>query len=118
MYTLFTANQLTSSSGDGVACPNDPVVFTCSVGRTSLLWRVDPTPDYLVSVTQVITSSTGSIPPAGVEGFMFQAAVAATSNGTLTSTLTTITEVSRLNGSVVSCLGDITESLTINVAGE
>ncbi len=116
----FTANQLTSSTSDRAACPNDPVVFTCSVGRTSLRWAVDPPPGYVVSyqISQIILYYTGTLLPVGVEGFMFQAAVADTSNGSLTSTLTTITEVSRLNGSVVSCNGDMTESLTINVASE
>ncbi|XP_064404414.1 uncharacterized protein LOC135349740 [Halichondria panicea] len=48
---------------------------------------------------------------------MFQAAVTNTSNGTLTSTLTTITEVSMLNGSVVTCSsGGTMESRSITVA--
>ncbi len=50
---------------------------------------------------------------------MFQAAVANTSNDSLTSTLTTLTEnVSSLNGTIVSCIGDQTEELKIIVAGE
>ncbi len=71
-------------------------------------------------VTQIITSSeftSGSI-FVGVKGFMFRIDVTNTSHGNLTSTLTTITEVSMLNGSVVSCTGSMTESLTIDVAGE
>ncbi len=48
---------------------------------------------------------------------MFQAAVTNTSNGTLTSTLTIITEVSLLNGSVVTCSNRGTmESRSITVA--
>ncbi len=50
---------------------------------------------------------------------MFQAAVMNTSNGTLTSTLTTITAVSLLNGSVVTCSsGGTIESRSITVAGQ
>ncbi len=49
---------------------------------------------------------------------MFEAAVANTSSDSLTSTLTTLTEVSALNGTTVSCLGQPPESLTIIVAGK
>ncbi|XP_064402774.1 CUB and sushi domain-containing protein 3-like [Halichondria panicea] len=112
--------QLTSSTGDGAACPNDPVVFTCSVSGTVLRWIADPPPGYVISgqVTQLLFSTiTVNLLPAGVEGFMFQAAVTNTSNGTLTSTLTTITEVSLLNGSVVTCSsGGTMESRSITVA--
>ncbi len=119
--------QLTSSSGDGAACPNDSVVFTCTVtGRTDLLWEVEPplnhthgpsntaTAELLIGVT----SSDGTLLPSGPEGFMFQPALTATSSNSLTSTLTTLTEVSLLNSTTVSCLGNPAESLTIIVAGE
>ena len=49
---------------------------------------------------------------------MFQAARTEFSSNSLTSTLTTVTEVSLLNGTVVRCIGEATESLTIIVAGE
>ncbi len=115
------ASQLTSSSGDGAACPNDPVVYTCSVNVTFLQWRVDPPPNYAVTdgFTRVIFNidGVGRLPLSGVEGFMFQVAVTATSNDSLTSTLTTLTEVSSLNGTIVRCTADRIESLTILVAG-
>ena len=102
LWSIFAAIQLTSSSGDGAACPNDPVVFTYSVSGTVLQWIADPPPGYVVSgqVRQLLFSISGTLLPARVEGFMF---VTNTSNGTLTSTLTTITEASLLNGSVVTC---------------
>ncbi len=114
---------MTSSSGDGAVCPNDPVVFACTVtGRNSLLWTVDPPPNHMViePLSLVVRGSNGTsnLQPAGPQGFMFQAAVTAISSDSLTSTLTTLTEVSSLNGTTVSCLGDKTESLTIIVAGE
>ncbi len=51
---------------------------------------------------------------------MFQPAVTATSSDSLTSTLTTLTEVSSLNGTIVGCLAsaDGTPNITITVAGE
>ncbi len=50
---------------------------------------------------------------------MFEAAVGNTSSDSLTSTLTTLTEnVSSLNGTIVRCTSDQTESLTIIVAGK
>ncbi len=112
-----------SSSGDGAACPNDPIVFTCVVvGRTNLLWTADPPPNHNITngLSLVITSSAGigNREPAGPEGFMFQAAITAVSNDSLTSTLTTLTEVSSLNGTTVTCLGGPPGSLTIIVAGE
>ena len=70
-------------------------------------------------MTQLLFSISGTLLPAGVEEFMFQAAVTNTSNGTLTSTLTTITEVSLLNGSVVTCSsGGTIESRSITVADQ
>ncbi len=82
---------------------------------------MDPPPGSVVSdqVRQIIFSTTGSLLPVGVEGFMFQVVRTDTSNGILTSTLTTITEVSLLNGSVVTCSSvEISESRTITIAGE
>ena len=70
------------------------------------------------SVTQLIFSTSGNLLPVGVEGFMFQAAVINASNISLTSTLTAITEVSLLNGSVVTCsISAMQELRTITVAG-
>ncbi len=107
-----------SSSGDGAACPNDPVVFTC-IGN-NLVWTIDPPPNHAVTgmLSVVVFESNGIgplLPPSGPEGFMFQAAITATSSDSLTSTLTTLTEVSSLNGTIVTC---ISESLTITLAGE
>ena len=118
-----------SSSGDGSACPNDPVVFTCVVtGRTSLLWTVDPPFNHTSGANNiaaeelliVIRGSDGirTLLPSGPEGFMFQAAITATSSDNLTPTLSTLTEVSSLNGTTVSCLGGQTETLIITLAGE
>ncbi|XP_064401776.1 uncharacterized protein LOC135347676 isoform X2 [Halichondria panicea] len=74
MYLIFSLSllistvstiQLTSSSGDGAACPNDPVVFTCSVSGTVLQWIADPPPGYVVSGQvsllngSVVTCSSG-----------------------------------------------------------
>ncbi len=118
---------MTSSSGDGSACPNDPVVFTCIVtGRTDLLWEVGPPLNHTSGPSDTVTaelslgvrSSDGTLLPAGPQGFMFQPALTATSGNSLTSTLTTLTEVSSLNGTTVGCVGNPTESLTIIVAGE
>ncbi len=81
---------------------------------------MDP-PGHVVSdqLRQIIFSTIGSIPPLRNQGFMFQAAITDTSNGIFTSTLTTITEVSLLNGSVITCSsGGSMESLTLILAGE
>ncbi len=113
---------MASSSGDGATCPNDPVLFTCTVNVNFLLWSVDPPPNHAVTdgFTRGVIGSNGigPLPPSGVEGFMFQAALTATSSDSVTSTLTTLTEVSSLNGTTVSCGAVQTESLSITVAGE
>ena len=49
---------------------------------------------------------------------MFQIAITGTSSDSLTSTLTTLTEVSSLNGTTVRCDATQSESLTIIVACE
>ena len=123
LHSIAATIQLTSSSGDGAACPNDPVVFTCTVAaRTSLLWTLNPPPNHMTTepLQLVVRGSNGigNQEPAGPEGFVFQAAVTAISSDSLTSTLTTLTEVSSLNGTTVSCTGDQNELLTIIVAGE
>ncbi len=83
---------------------------------------MDPPLGYVVSnqVRQIIFSATGVLLPSGVEGFMFQPVRTDTSNGVITSILTTITEVSLLNGSVITCSNGskLTESQTITIAGE
>ena len=115
----YADSALMSSAGDGLACPTISVVFTCSVNRSSLLWEVDPPPDVVTAqLTQVVSSASTELVPIGVERFMFQAARTKFSSNSLTSTLTTVTEVSLLNGTVVRCIGEATESLTIIVAGE
>ncbi len=122
LFSTATQLALSSSAGDGAFCPNQAngtAIFTCSVinGR-HLRWTVDPPPGYVVSepVTQLIFSTTVTTVPTGIEGFMFQSAVTDTTNGTLTSTLTTITEVSLLNGGLVTCSSSgIMESQTITI---
>ncbi len=87
-----------------------------------LLWRVHSESPSRADTEVIIFGSDGigTLPqPVGVEGFMFQVAITAVSSDSLTSTLTTLTEnVSSLNGTIVSCAGDQTESLTIIVAGK
>ncbi len=115
LYDL--AIQLTSSSGDGSACPNDPVVFTCTIDGSAMQWVVNPpTGSAFQQVFQTVFDTSGDLLPAGVEGFMFQVAITATNP--FTSSLATLTEVSSLNGTTVSCFTGQTESLTIIVAGE
>ncbi len=105
--TISSATQLdlTSSTGDGATCSNGMVVFTCSVNGAVLVWLMDPPPGSVVpdQVRQIIFPSTVIEMPSGVEGFMFQVHITSTRNGVITSILTTITELSFLNGSVITC---------------
>ena len=80
---------------------------------------MDPPPGNVgtMRITRIV-GVANDLPPSGVEGFLFQAAVADSRNGSRTSTLTTITEVFLLNASVVGCTGNTTVFMTISVAGE
>ncbi len=56
--------MMTSSSGDGAACPSDPVVFTCTVSRTVLQWTVAPPPDHLATgISQIVRTSSSTLQP-------------------------------------------------------
>ncbi len=101
MFSSATQLDLISSTGHGAACPIKPVVFTCSVNGSFLQWKMDLTG--FNQARQLIFPTIGDILPVGVDGFKFQPALTDTSNGVITSTLTTITEVSLLYGSVVTC---------------
>ena len=106
-----------------VACPGQTVTFTCTSPVSNIHWSVDPPPGSRLSPVRSGFLSSGEHDQTftfGSTGFMFQAVLTDASGGNLTATLTTITEVSSLSGSMVTCRGPLTQEgpLTIQVAGE
>ena len=105
-----------------MACPDDDnVTFTCTLPGNHIHWIVDPPPSSGFGSSAGIVDSTVQTFTIGVTGFMFQATLTNVSGENTTATLTTVTGVSLLKGSMVTCrvLGGVMESpLTITVAGE
>ena len=105
-----------------VACPGQTVTFTCTSPTSNIQWSVDPPPGSGLS-----RADSGFLTPTelnqrdtfGSTGFMFLYVLTDASGGNLTATLTTITEVTSLSGSMVTCRGLTQEGpLTVQVAGE
>ena len=118
LYLLPTA-ALTSNPS--VACPGDTVTFTCTLPGNEVRWEVTPPPGSSTSDASGIVNSTIPTLSIGPTGFMFQAVYIETSGEMTTATLTTVTEVSTLEGSMVMCnaVGGVMEGpLVITVAGE
>ena len=104
-----------------VACPDDVVTFTCTVTGTFLNWMVvGPSASGISTVTVLVRTTTLIDDPLIVGSdprFMFERVRIAANDGDLRSTLTTVSNVSLLGGSVVTCVEQEQGPLTIQVAG-
>ena len=109
-------------SNVSVACPGQTVAFSCTLPGSVIRWSVDPPPGSGLSRADsaiLIATELDQIFTFGSTGFMFQYVLTVASEGNLTTTLTTITEISLLRGSMVTCIGLTQEGpLTIQVAGK
>ena len=118
----LTVSEATLVSSVSVACPGQTVLFTCTSPGSFIQWSVDPPPGSGLSRARSGFLSASELDQTftfGSTGFMFQAVLTDASGGNLTTTLTTVTEVSSLRGSTVTCSGLTQEGpLTIQVAGE
>ena len=105
-----------------MACPDDhTVTFTCTLSSTDVQWIVTPPPSSGFGEASGIASSDLRNLSIGVSGFMFQAAFTELSGGMATSTLTTVTDVALLDGTMVMCAvvcGMVEGSLPITTASE
>ncbi len=93
-------------SNTSVACPGEAVLFTCSMAGFSMRWQVDPPPESgLMSVQSAILlgSGVGRRDTFGSGVIMFETVLVSNDEGTLTSTLINLSEVSALDGSNVTC---------------
>ena len=115
-------SESTLVSNASVACPGQIVSFTCNLPGSFIQWRVEPPPGSSLNPVQSGILSANELDQTftfGNTGFMFQYVLIDASGGNLTATLTTITEVSSLRGSMVTCISQSQEGpLTIQVASE
>ena len=106
-------------SNISVACPGQSVAFTCTVAGTILQWEVNPPASSgFTSLDNTVSSGTPIDVPLIIgsnTGFQFQRVRTVSNPGELSSTLTTISDISSVRGTLVTC--QTQSSLTIQVAG-
>ncbi len=117
-------------SNSSVTCPGDTILFTCTQPGTSLQWRVDPPEDSgLMSAIQnnifiASLSQVGQAYTLGEGMVIFEATFEGSEDGVMISILINLSEVSLLNGSIVTCtttgvdIFPIQSQLTILSVGE
>ena len=110
-FILYICCAGTLTTSTAVACPGETVTFTCTqpapLRSEVVTWTVNPPANYVITMPATRTIF-GSISlnlqiSFGEEGFMFQAALISIDDSQYTSTLTTVTDVALLNGSIVQC---------------
>ena len=113
--THFFVATLTSTPTSTVACPDDTVIFTCTLPGIFIRWDVTPPQGAQFSIS-LIASNTDSTQgnPA------FRGVLTDSSGGMVTATLTSLSEASTVEGTMVECVGVSSQEgpLTITVAGE
>ncbi len=123
---LFTKTDASLVTNSSVSCPGETVLFICTQPGIGLRWLVDPPAESgLMSVQSsiFIASQVGRSTMFGEE-ITFKAALVSSEDGIMMSTLINLSEVSVLNGSIVTCTANtgITEPVesqqTILSAGE
>ena len=105
-----------------MVCPDEAVTFTCTLPGDRVRWEVTPPPGSgFSSIAGIVINNTVPTLTIGSTGGIFLAILTNISGGMATATLTTVTDVSLLDGSMVMCnvLGGVMEGpLPISVAGE
>ena len=92
-----------------VACPHRMITFTCTLpgsASTVFSWEVIPTIGSSSTTVSILLQphQLNKERPFGEQGFMFQAVLTDINETMATSTLITVTDVSLLEGSMVSCV--------------
>ena len=94
-------NQLTANHP--VACPSvSSVVFTCTLSGEEMQWIISPPPGISLSAAGLVSAAVPTLNLGG-NGFLFRAQFNGVSSGMVTSTLTTVTSLTTLAGSMVRC---------------
>ncbi len=103
-----------------MACPGDTVTFTCTLPDSLIRWKVTP-PTVQGPSFRLTLIFTGSENVAVTEGNpAFRGVLTDSGGGMLTATLTSLSEASIVEGTMVLCEGASSQEgpLTITVAGE
>ncbi len=101
-----------------MACPDDTVIFTCTLPGSIIQWRATSPQGQALFSINLIGSNTDETQgnPA------FRGVLTDSSGGNVTSTLTSLSVASTVEGIMVECLGESISSLvgplTITIAGE
>ena len=111
------------TSNTSAACPDETVLFTCTVSGTVIGWDLTPPPGANLGFTTESLSLSIDVPSGRTTLsplFVFQGEIIYLSDGMVTATLITVTDVSVLKGSMVVCQGVSTQEgpLNITVAGK
>ncbi|XP_064403114.1 sushi, von Willebrand factor type A, EGF and pentraxin domain-containing protein 1-like [Halichondria panicea] len=115
---LFVLAAATLTSTPTVACPGDTVIFTCTLPGSLIRWKVTP-PTVQGPSFRLTLIFTGSENFAVTEGNpAFRGVLTDSSGGMLTATLTSLSEASIVEGTMVLCEGASSQEgpLTITVA--
>ena len=109
--TQFFSATLTSNFY--VACPDDTVTFTCTLPGSSFI-------QWAIMQGNVISTITLDASSRDRNEGAFRGVLTDTSGGMLTATLTSLSEASTVEGTMVECVGVSSREgpLTITVAGE
>ncbi len=98
-----------------MACPGDTVTFTCTLPGTLIRWDVTPPQGarFSISLRTSNTDETRANPA-------FRGVLTDSNGAMLTATLTSLSEASTVEGTMVECVGVSSREgpLTITVAGE
>ncbi len=105
-----------------MVCPNDTIIFTCSLPGDNVTWEVYIPPGFGIAVILVMSEAqpTGIITTSA--GLRMQGAVTDFSGGGITATLTNLNDISLGYDNTVACTGQDTLSsediLTITRPGK
>ncbi len=99
-----------------VACHDDILTFTCTLSGSVVVWDITP-PQGQGNVFRISLSASNTEDTVGNPAFR---GVLTDSSGPLTATLTSLSEASIVEGTMVECAGESSREgpLTITVAGE
>ncbi len=113
-YYCFAATL--TSTPNVTACPDDIVTFTCTLSGSVLAWDITP-PQGQGNIFRIGLSASSTEGTSGNPAFR---GVLTDSSGPLTATLTSLSEASIVEGTMVECLGESSREgpLIIAVAGE
>ncbi|XP_064383517.1 mucin-2-like [Halichondria panicea] len=110
---LFSLAAATLISTPPVVCPDDTVTFTCTLPGSLIRWTVTPPQGqmFLITLSTSNTEDTQGNPA-------FRGVLTDSSGGMLTATLTSLSETSIVEGTMVLCEGASSQEgpLTITVA--